>query len=139
MSSVFAQRRQKLLSLKALRGSSPAPAHTEEACPACGKAVPRRELVGHRYVCPLCGHHYPVGAYYRLSLILDKGTFRELDAPLASTSRVTFSPTAADMLPMKKRLSRAPTATRWPPMRPAAVTTASFMPVRRRAPSSLAS
>ena len=26
MSSVFAQRRQKLLSLKALRGSSPAPA-----------------------------------------------------------------------------------------------------------------
>ncbi len=39
----------------------PRPAHTEEACPACGKAVPRRELVGHRYVCPLCGHHYPVG------------------------------------------------------------------------------
>lgn len=90
MSSVFAQRRQKLLSLKALRGSSPAPAHTEEACPACGKAVPRRELVGHRYVCPLCGHHYPVGAYYRLSLILDKGTFRELDAPLASNNPLDF-------------------------------------------------
>ena len=84
MSSVFAQRRQKLLSLKALRGSSPAPA------PACGKAVPRRELVGHRYVCPLCGHHYPVGAYYRLSLILDKGTFRELDAPLASNNPLDF-------------------------------------------------
>ena len=90
MSSVFAQRRQKLLSLKALRGSSPAPAHTEEACPACGKAVPRRELVGHCYVCPLCGHHYPVGAYYRLSLILDKGTFRELDAPLASNNPLDF-------------------------------------------------
>ena len=90
MSSVFAQRRQKLLSLKALRGSSPAPAHTEEACPACGKAVPRRELVGHRYVCPLCGHHYPVGAYYRLSLILDKGTFRELNAPLASNNPLDF-------------------------------------------------
>ena len=90
MSSVFAQRRQKLLSLKALRGSSPAPAHTEEACPACGKAVPRRELVGHRYVCHLCGHHYPVGAYYRLSLILDKGTFRELDAPLASNNPLDF-------------------------------------------------
>ena len=90
MSSVFAQRRQKLLSLKALRGSSPAPAHTGEACPACGKAVPRRELVGHRYVCPLCGHHYPVGAYYRLSLILDKGTFRELDAPLASNNPLDF-------------------------------------------------
>ena len=90
MSSVFAQRRQKLLALKALRGSSPAPAHTESACPACGRAVPRRELVANRYVCPLCGHHYPVGAYYRLSLILDKGTFRELDAGLASNDPLDF-------------------------------------------------
>ena len=90
MSSVFAQRRQKLLSLKALLGSSPAPAQTEETCPACSKAVPRRELVANRYVCPLCGHHYPVGAYYRLSLILDKGTFRELDAGLASNDPLDF-------------------------------------------------
>ena len=90
MSSVFAQRRQKLLSLKALRGSSPAPAQTEETCPACSKAVPRRELVANRYVCPLCGHHYPVGAYYRLSLVLDKGTFRELDAGLASNDPLDF-------------------------------------------------
>ena len=90
MSSVFAQRRHKLLSLKALRGSSPAPAQTEETCPACSKAVPRRELVANRYVCPLCGHHYPVGAYYRLSLILDKGTFRELDAGLASNDPLDF-------------------------------------------------
>lgn len=90
MSSVFAQRRQKLLSLKALRGSSPAPAHTEETCPACSKAAPRRELVANRYVCPLCGYHYPVGAYYRLSLVLDKGTFRELDEDLISNDPLSF-------------------------------------------------
>ena len=90
MSSVFAQRRQKLLALKALRGSSPAPAHTEETCPACGRAVPRRELAANRYVCPLCGHHYPVGAYYRLSLVLDKGTFKELDEALTSNDPLSF-------------------------------------------------
>ena len=50
MSSVFAQRRQKLLSLKALRGSSPAPAHTEEACPACGKPCEAGAAF-----CPACG------------------------------------------------------------------------------------
>ena len=61
MSSVFAQRRQKLLSLKALRGSSPAPAHTEEACPACGKAVPRRELVGTAMSAPCAGTTTPWG------------------------------------------------------------------------------
>ena len=84
MSNVFAQRRQKLLSLKALRGSSPAPAHTEEACPSCGGAVRRRDLVAARYVCPLCGHHYPVGAYYRLSLVRDMGPFRDPDPQLPS-------------------------------------------------------
>ena len=90
MSNVFAQRRQKLLSLKALRGTSPAPAHTEETCPACGGVVRRRDLVIARYVCPLCGHHYPIGAYYRLSLVLDKGTFRELDGNLTSNDPLSF-------------------------------------------------
>ena len=90
MSSVFAQRRQKLLSLKALRGSSPAPAQAEETCPACSKAVPRRELVANRYVCPLCGHYYPIGAYYRLSLVLDRGTFRELDGGLSTNDPLHF-------------------------------------------------
>lgn len=90
MNSVFAQRRQKLLSFKALWSSSPTPARTEEACPACGKAVSRREPVGHRYVRPLYGYHYPVGAYYRLSLILGKGTFQEPDVPLASSGPLDF-------------------------------------------------
>src|SRR5699024_5101241 len=62
----------------------------EAACPACGRAVPRRELVANRYVCPLCGHHHPVGAYYRLSLVLDKGTFRELDGALTSNDPLSF-------------------------------------------------
>ena len=30
-------------------------------------------------VCPKCGYHFPIGAYYRLSTILDPGTFRELN------------------------------------------------------------
>ncbi len=97
MSNVFAQRRQKLLSLKALRGASPAPAHTEETCPACGGTVKRRDLVAGRYVCPLCGHHYPVGAYYRLSLVLDKGTFRELDGALTSNDPLSFPGYAAKL------------------------------------------
>ena len=103
MSSVFAQRRQKLLSLKALRGSSPAPAHTEETCPACGGAFRRRDLVTARYVCPLCGHHYPIGAYYRLSLVLDKGTFRELDAALSSNDPLSFPGYSAKLDAARRR------------------------------------
>ena len=103
MSNVFAQRRQKLLSLKALRGASPAPAHTEETCPACGGTVRRRDLVAGRYVCPLCGHHYPVGAYYRLSLVLDKGTFRELDSALTSNDPLSFPGYAAKLDTARRR------------------------------------
>lgn len=103
MSNVFAQRRQKLLSLKALRGASPAPAHTEETCPACGGTVKRRDLVAGRYVCPLCGHHYPVGAYYRLSLVLDRGTFRELDGALTSNDPLSFPGYAAKLDTARRR------------------------------------
>ena len=103
MSNVFAQRRQKLLSLKALRGASPAPAHTEETCPACSGTVKRRDLVAGRYVCPLCGHHYPIGAYYRLSLVLDKGTFRELDGSLTSNDPLSFPGYAAKLDAARRR------------------------------------
>ena len=89
MSNVFTRRRGKLLALKNLRSggrrSAPAP-----ACPACGSEVPRGELHKNLYVCPRCGHHHAVSAYYRLSLVLDPGTFRELDERLASADPLAF-------------------------------------------------
>ena len=100
--NILAQRRQKLLALKALRSSSVVPSHKEEACPSCGKLVARRDLSDHRYVCPLCGYHHPVGAYYRLSLVLDKGTFRELEANLISTDPLQF-PGYSDKLDQARR------------------------------------
>ena len=56
-----------------------------------------------RYVCPLCGHHYPIGAYYRLSLVLDKGTFRELDAALSSNDPLSFPGYAAKLEGARRR------------------------------------
>ena len=41
-------------------------------------------------VCPNCGNHQPIGAYYRLSLVLDSGSFRELDAELAPQDVLGF-------------------------------------------------
>ena len=34
-------------------------------------------------VCPRCGFHAPIGAYYRLANILDPGSFQELEEKLA--------------------------------------------------------
>ena len=42
------------------------------------------------YVCPNCGVHLPIGAYYRLSTVLDHGTFKELNADLAPQDVLNF-------------------------------------------------
>ena len=89
MSNVFTRRREKLLALKSLRSGGPRSAPAP-ACPACGAEVPRGELHKHLHVCPRCGHHHAVSAYYRLSLVLDPGTFRELDERLASADPLAF-------------------------------------------------
>ena len=47
--------------------------------------------------------HYPVGAYYRLSLVLDKGTFRELDANLSSNDPLSFPGYAAKLEGARRR------------------------------------
>ena len=103
MSGILAQRRQKLLAMKALRSSPHVPVHTQEVCPGCSQPVARRELANHQYVCPLCGYHHPVSAYYRLSLVLDKGTFRELDANLVSNDPLAFPDYRAKLEQAKRR------------------------------------
>ena len=41
-------------------------------------------------VCPLCGYHFPMGAYYRLSSVLDPGSFRELHEKLTASDPLRF-------------------------------------------------
>jgi len=41
-------------------------------------------------VCPKCGYHFPIGAYYRLSTILDPGSFRELHPRLPAGDPLSF-------------------------------------------------
>ena len=41
-------------------------------------------------VCPKCGYHFPIGAYYRLSTILDPGSFRELFEKLPAADPLAF-------------------------------------------------
>lgn len=48
-------------------------------------------------VCPLCGYHFPIGAYYRLSTVLDSGTFRELNAKLPAAVKTVFGAHAYEL------------------------------------------
>ena len=59
-------------------------------CKQCGRRAARTQWTKSLYVCPNCGYHMPIGGYYRLSLVLDHGSFRELDADLAPQDVLHF-------------------------------------------------
>ena len=48
-------------------------------CPKCQRRATRAVWAEHLYVCPNCGQYQPIGGYYRLSMVLDHGSFRELN------------------------------------------------------------
>ena len=86
MNGIFAQRRARLLSMKAVREAGP-PA---SACPGCGAQTDRTELIRNHWVCPQCGHHFPMDAYSRLNEVLDAGSFRELNEKYPAADPLHF-------------------------------------------------
>jgi acetyl-CoA carboxylase carboxyl transferase subunit beta len=53
-------------------------------------------------VCPDCGYHFPMGGYYRLSTVLDSGSFRELNGKLTAWDPLQF-PGYGEQLQKAKR------------------------------------
>ena len=83
--------RERAFQLKARRDTGVAwhePQFVE--CKQCGRRATRQTWAKSLFVCPNCGNHQPIGAYYRLSLVLDSGSFRELDEELAPQDVLHF-------------------------------------------------
>ena len=89
MNSIFAKRRARLLAMKAMRDNY-RPGDRLITCPKCGQESERRLVAQGLSVCPKCGYHWPIGAYYRLSTILDPGSFRELHPRLSAGAPLHF-------------------------------------------------
>ena len=87
--SIFARRRARLLAMKAMRDNY-IPGDKMVKCPKCGQESERRLVAQELSVCPKCGYHFPMGAYYRLSSVLDPGTFRELFEKLPPADPLSF-------------------------------------------------
>ena len=89
MNDIFAKRRARLLAMKAMRDNY-VPGDKLVTCPKCGRESGKKAVAEGLSVCPLCGYHFPIGAYYRLSTVLDSGTFRELNAKLPAADPLAF-------------------------------------------------
>ena len=89
MNRFFTQRRDRLLTYQAMREGR-ITSTRRRACPGCGAESSALDWSRNRQVCPRCGYHAPIGAYYRLSMILDPGSFQELDEKLEPANPLDF-------------------------------------------------
>ena len=72
-----------------------------ERCPNCRAVLYKEDLAETARVCPQCGQHLRIGAWERLELLVDPGSFRRMDAGLAPRDPLEF----VDSKPYAKRIS----------------------------------
>jgi len=72
-------------------------------CPSCKEMAFRKEVERNLNVCPKCGYHFRVTVPQRLSISVDRGTWRELMAEMAIGDPLGF----VDSRPYPKRMEQA--------------------------------
>lgn len=59
-------------------------------CTECGQVLYNKTLEENFKVCPKCNHHFVLGAYERIAMLLDTGSLQEFDAGMSSTDPLEF-------------------------------------------------
>jgi len=79
------------------------PDHLWTKCPTCGEMLFNKQLARNLNVCTKCEHHFRLGARARIELLVDKGSFVEMDALLVSGDPLGF----VDSKPYPERIAAA--------------------------------
>ncbi len=97
MNLFYSRRHERIMNLRAQRAQQAADVpkkHIRSAvfsrCKTCGASGSKAELAKSDYVCPHCGYHHPIGAYLRLSILLDSGSFLELNEHMRAPNVLDF-------------------------------------------------
>lgn len=59
-------------------------------CEGCSEALYNKTLEENLKVCPKCNYHFVLGAYERMNMLLDKGTFQECDKDMLPADPLDF-------------------------------------------------
>ena len=62
-------------------------------CEGCGEIIHRKQLEQQFYTCIKCNYHFRIGSKEYLSILIDEGTFKELDRKMKSTDPLEFQDT----------------------------------------------
>lgn len=79
------------------------PTDVFDKCKGCDEILYRERLAQNLNVCPNCGYHLRVSAHAYVSILLDGGTFEELDEGLRAADPLNFS----DLKPYPGRIAAA--------------------------------
>lgn len=69
-------------------------------CDSCKEIIYKKEIDKNLKICPKCNYHFRISARERIRLLVDEGTFVEIDSGLASDDPLHFK----DKIPYKDRL-----------------------------------
>ncbi len=59
-------------------------------CESCREIIYKREIEKNLQICPKCNYHFRISARERLGLLVDEGSFVEMDAGLTSNDPLAF-------------------------------------------------
>ena len=59
-------------------------------CESCREIIYKREIEKNLQICPKCNYHFRISARERLGLLVDEGSFIEMDAGLTSNDPLAF-------------------------------------------------
>lgn len=59
-------------------------------CPSCQEIIYQEDLQQNLWTCPNCSHHFSVAARQRIELLLDEGSFEEMDVEYCSSDPLQF-------------------------------------------------
>ncbi len=76
--------------MRFFRRKKPIPDGLFVKCDGCGATVYRKSVEERLQVCPECNYHFRIGAWDRVELHTDEGTFTEIDAELTACDPLSF-------------------------------------------------
>jgi acetyl-CoA carboxylase carboxyl transferase subunit beta len=64
-----------------------------EKCPECSEIIHKKQLEVNLWTCAKCGYHFRIGSHEYIKILIDKGSFRELDKKMRSADPLQFTDT----------------------------------------------
>jgi len=89
---IFGKRKYTIVNLKKFKQQKKKdiPDGLWTKCEECGDIIYNKALEENFKVCPKCNYHFVIGAQERVDMLIDEGTFNELDENITSNDPLEF-------------------------------------------------